>query len=111
MSESEDSWGENDYCDPHDDDQYARDNDDDWEDVAWPEDVSESVKESEVKTETKLASLKERVCRNCKNYDQHIDISFCRCFWDNAWASYLRRSSEDLSEKAKNCEFYKNKYE
>jgi hypothetical protein len=110
MSESEDAWGENEYCDPHDDDQYARNDGDDWENVDWgAEYVQESLKQSGVKTQAELDSLTERVCRNCKNFDQHIDISFCRCFWQGG--SFLALTSEDLLVRAKNCEFYKNKYE
>ena len=111
MSESEDNWGENEYCDPHDDDQYARDDDDDW-DTDWPEDAGpESVPESVEEREERIKAQRERVCRNCENYDQHCSISFCKRFWQ--FGAPLTLLTEDVLEKegrAKNCEFYKNKY-
>ena len=112
MSEAEDNWGENDYCDPHDDDQYARDDDDD----EWDDDggnfEQKNVPESAEEREERINAQKERVCRNCENYDQHCDISFCKRFWQ--YEAPLTLMSKDVLEKegrAKNCEFYKNKYE
>ena len=107
MSDSEDNWDENDYCDPHDDDQHAKDDDDDW-DADRQENVPVSVEERE----ERIKAQKERVCRNCENYDQHCSISFCKRFWQ--FGAPLTLLTKDILEKegrAKNCEFYKNKHE
>ena len=111
MSESEDAWDENDYCDPYDDDQYARDDDaDEWDDD-W-NNAKENIPESAEERERRFNAQKERVCKNCENYDKHCSISFCKRFWQ--YEAPLTLMPKDLSEKegrAKNCEFYKNRYE
>lgn len=111
MSESEDNWGENEYCAPHDDDQYARDDDADEWDVDWGN-AGQDVPESDEEREKRIKAQKERVCQNCENYDRHCHISFCKRFWQ--YEAYLTLMSKDVLEeegRAKNCEFYKNKFE
>jgi hypothetical protein len=104
---------DNDYCDPHDDDQYAIDDDrEDMPDEDWGVVGQENVPESVEEREKRVEAQRERVCRNCENYDTHCDISFCRRFWQ--YEAYLTVMSKDVSEKrgrAKDCKFYKNKYE